>query len=43
MVRVAYLPQASPNFSVIGITPRFVSDLLELAGDIEIDGKIYTR
>lgn len=37
------ISQVAPNFSgVIGITPRFVSDLLKLVGDIEVDGKVYT-
>ena len=37
------IAQAAPDFSgVIGITPRFVSDLLELVGDIEAGGELYT-
>lgn len=37
------ISQAAPDFSgVIGITPSFVSSLLELVGDIEVEGKLYT-
>ena len=37
------IKQAAPNFTgVIGVTPQFVSDLLELVGPIEISGVVYT-
>ncbi len=39
----AAIEQVAPDFTgVIGITPDFVSDLLQLVGPIEIRGEIYT-
>lgn len=39
----AAISQVAPDFTgVVGITPSFVSDLLELVGPIEADGEVYT-
>ena len=39
----AAIEQVAPDFTgIIGITPDFVSDLLQLVGPIEVRGEIYT-
>lgn len=39
----AAIGQVAPDFTgIIGITPDFVSDLLQLVGPIEVRGEIYT-